>query len=95
MNPYQAPLTQQSKQCPRCASPHVERPNFTWWGGIVGPRIMGILKCKYCSYEFVGKTGKEATQAKRIYLFGAILVFSALGFVIGCAAVFVVYWQTD
>jgi hypothetical protein len=54
--------------CPRCNSPHVTRPSFTWWGGLVGPKLLNHTVCGSCSFGFNGKTGKSNSTAIGIYL---------------------------
>ena len=54
--------------CPRCASASVSRPTFTWWGGLLGPRIIPEVKCNACGHRYNGKTGGSNTTAIAIYL---------------------------
>ncbi|MFI5385826.1 MAG: hypothetical protein ACHQ50_06865 [Fimbriimonadales bacterium] len=36
---------------------------FSWWGGVVGPGIMNLMKCESCGCQFNGKTGRPALKA--------------------------------
>jgi transposase-like protein len=76
-NPYAAP--QASLQttpsaalvegaCPRCQSPNVNRPTFTWWGGALGPKLFSHAICKGCGFGFNFKTGKSNTGAITAYV---------------------------
>jgi predicted nucleic-acid-binding Zn-ribbon protein len=68
--------------CPNCASDKAELISFTWWGGIVGPKMFTHVKCTKCGTTFNGKTGKSNQTAIAIYVavstVFAIVVFTAL-----------------
>jgi hypothetical protein len=64
--------------CPRCNSPHLTKPSFTWWGGLVGPKLFNHTVCSGCHFGFNSKTGKSNTTAIGIY-FGVIF---AIGIVL-------------
>ncbi len=60
--------------CPRCRSGHLHRPSFTWWGGLLGPKLLNHTVCGACSLGFNAKTGKSNSTAIGIYLgFGVLL----------------------
>ena len=40
---------------------------FTWWGGILGPRILNHVKCNGCGFSYNGKTGHPNTQGILVY----------------------------
>ncbi len=68
--------------CPRCGSPHVRQPGFTWWGGLIGPKILSHTICASCGLGFNGKTGKSNNTAIAIYMGVAVaLVLMVFGFV--------------
>ncbi len=51
---------------------------FTWWGGILGPKILSHVKCGSCGTQYNGKTGKDNTTAIIIYsvvVFLVVMVF--------------------
>lgn len=69
--------------CPKCRSAGAERITFTWWGGLLGSRLINHVRCPACRYAYNGKTGKDNTAAIVVYLIvvGGSLFF--LLFVIG------------
>lgn len=64
--------------CPQCAGP-AEKLRFTWWGGILGPKILSHVKCTGCGYKYNGKTGKDNTTG--IIIYSAIVAVLCLGLV--------------
>jgi hypothetical protein len=54
--------------CPNCASDKAEAIGFTWWGGVVGPKMLNHVKCTQCGTTYNGKTGKSNQTAIAIYL---------------------------
>ena len=54
--------------CPQCGQAAAEKMKFTWWGGILGPRILTHVKCQACGKQYNGKTGKENTAGIAIYM---------------------------
>ena len=66
--------------CPRCNSPHLSRPSFTWWGGLLGPKLLNHTVCGSCSFGFNSKTGKSNATAIGIYM----------GVAVGIAILFVI-----
>ena len=59
MNPF-AP-------CPQCGSANSQKLRFTWWGGVLGPKILTHVKCPNCSKTYNGKTGRDNTTGIIIY----------------------------
>jgi transposase-like protein len=53
--------------CPKCQSTNIKKCNFTWWGGILGPKLLTHVKCQHCGTTFNGKTGNSNTAAIIIY----------------------------
>jgi transposase-like protein len=68
--------------CPRCRKPDPEKVNFTWWGGMIGPRMLSHVKCQACGTAYNGKTGQSNTTG--------IVIYSVVLFVIGIAIVLVI-----
>ena len=64
--------------CPRCHSPHVRKPSWTWWGGFIGPSILNHWECQSCRYGFNPKTGRSTSGAIGIYF----AVVMAIGIVL-------------
>ena len=42
--------------CPKCGAPNHKKVGFTWWGGVVGPKLFSHVKCLNCGEGFNGKT---------------------------------------
>jgi uncharacterized membrane protein YhaH (DUF805 family) len=61
-----------SGNCPKCNSASLEKVKYTWWGGVLGPKLLNSTKCNECGYTFNGKTGKSNTVAIIIY---SIIIF--------------------
>lgn len=52
--------------CPKCGGGS-ERLKFSWWGGVLGPKILSHVKCLSCGYKYNGKSGKDNTVGIVIY----------------------------
>lgn len=66
-------------QCPQCRGDDEPRPvGFTWWGGLIGPRLFHHVECPRCGTRFNGKTGQSNATAIGIYM----VVLGALAFVL-------------
>lgn len=70
--------------CPKCQSPNVKRPSFTWWGGALGPKLLSHAVCSACGFGFNWKTGQSNNRGIAIYMgvvlaisFGILLVVAA------------------
>ncbi|MCD9188213.1 MAG: hypothetical protein LUM44_17480 [Pyrinomonadaceae bacterium] len=62
--------------CPKCQNTFAEQLKFTWWGGVLGPKLLKHVKCRNCGAKYNGKTGKDNTTAIIIYsLVIAVVVF--------------------
>lgn len=53
--------------CPKCGGIIATKPSFTWWGGLLGPKLLKHVKCNACGTGYNSKTGKENTAAIVIY----------------------------
>lgn len=65
--------------CPNCTSEKAEPVGFTWWGGIVGPKMFNHVKCTQCGTTYNSKTGKSNQTAIAIYvtvstIFGLVVI---------------------
>lgn len=52
--------------------------SFTWWGGLLGPKVLNHVKCGSCGTQYNGKTGKDNTIGIIIYsvvVFLIVMVF--------------------
>ncbi len=66
--------------CPHCGASNAERLRFTWWGGLLGPRILNHVKCSGCGKNYNGKTGKDNTTGIMIYsAIVGLIVFGLVG----------------
>ena len=64
--------------CPRCQSPNVHRPAFTWWGGVLGPKLFNHMQCRNCNFGFNAKSGKSNGPAIAIYMGVGVAIALAL-----------------
>jgi hypothetical protein len=67
--------------CPNCGSTAKKPVTFTWWGGLLGPKMLNHVKCLGCGTAFNGKTGKSNNTAIAIYA-GVGLGIGLVGFVL-------------
>ncbi len=74
------------KPCPNCGRAGAERMSFTWWGGILGPKLLSHVKCGNCGTQYNGKTGGSNTTGIIIYTVIVVSILAAL-LVIGIAVV--------
>jgi uncharacterized protein (DUF983 family) len=65
--------------CPQCGGTNAEKLRFTWWGGVLGPKILTHVKCSGCGKKYNGKTGKDNTTG--IVIYSVIVGIVALGLV--------------
>ncbi|MEO8648743.1 MAG: hypothetical protein ABI539_06220 [Acidobacteriota bacterium] len=75
-------MIDQYQPCPRCGAGNAQKLSFTWWGGLLGPKLLTHVKCGNCAHKFNGKTGKDNTTGIVIYsvvvglvVFGIVFVF--------------------
>jgi hypothetical protein len=68
--------------CPRCQCPYIKPVAYTWWGGILGPKLFSLVKCQQCKYQFNGKTGLPATKGIIIYFVVTTAIFLGIGLAI-------------
>lgn len=64
--------------CPKCGSKMVTKVKYTWWGGVLGPRMLHHTKCQSCSYTYNSKTRKPNTQGIVIYSVVIIVIVFGL-----------------
>jgi uncharacterized protein (DUF983 family) len=69
--------------CPKCRG-SAEKLKFTWWGGILGPRLLTHVKCTGCGNKYNGKSGKDNTTG--IIIYSAIVAVFVLGLVVAMFA---------
>lgn len=65
--------------CPRCRMPEPQPVKFTWWGGVLGPKMLSHVKCQQCKLAYNGKSGQSNTKGIVIYSIIACIIFFVLG----------------
>lgn len=69
--------------CPHCHGDGEPRQlGFTWWGGVIGPKLLHHVECPRCLRGFNGRTGRSNTAAIAIYMAVVCAVGLALVFAI-------------
>ena len=53
--------------CPKCGAVDPKKISFTWWGGVLGPKLLTHVKCEACGTKYNGKTGKDNSLFIAIY----------------------------
>ena len=69
--------------CPNCGSNEIERVGFSWWGGVIGPKLLNHVKCRSCNSKYNGKTGESNTKGIIIYSVIACIIAFIIFFFIG------------
>lgn len=78
--------------CPQCGGTNAEKLRFTWWGGVLGPKILTHVKCSACGKAYNGKTGKDNTTG--IVIYSAIVGVIVLGVVVVLFAALIALMMT-
>jgi hypothetical protein len=73
--------------CPKCNAAVAEKLKFTWWGGVLGPKLLTHVKCQACGKKYNGKTGRENTVNIIIYGLVAGVICFVLFFLLAVAFV--------
>lgn len=69
--------------CPGCRQDIVPTPvKFTWWGGVLGPKLLHQVQCPGCTTRFNGKTGAMNTRSIAVYTVIIGLITFALLYVV-------------
>jgi hypothetical protein len=67
--------------CPNCGCRgRATLVSFTWWGGVLGPRLFTHVRCNRCGTCYNGKTGEYNTT--RIGIYVGVSSFIAIALVI-------------
>src|SRR4051812_24910092 len=53
--------------CPACSHDSAKKIQFTAWGGVIGPRLLSLVKCTACGMQYNGKSGRRVERAIRVY----------------------------
>ncbi|HQR38806.1 MAG TPA: hypothetical protein PLF26_10445 [Blastocatellia bacterium] len=65
--------------CPNCQDTNATQVSFTWWGGLVGPRMLSHVKCSRCATAYNGKTGKSNTMGIALYVGVSVALLVLIG----------------
>ncbi len=72
-----APVRTDYQPCPDRGSVGASLLGFTWWGGLLGPKLLTHVKCPNRGTKYNGKTGGSNTTG--------ILLYTGFGVVLGIA----------
>ena len=75
--------------CPKCNQAAAEQLRFTWWGGLLGPKILTHVKCQACGHKYNGKTGKDNTT--NIVIYSIVVGLVAFVFIGGLFAMMAIF----
>ena len=67
-------MSSQYVPCPKCGKPDPQQVKFTWWGGLIGPKLLSHVKCSGCNNAYNGKSGNSNTQGIIIYSLVALAI---------------------
>ena len=75
--------------CPACESRDARRVCWTPWGGLIGPLLLGLVRCRACGVRYRARTGEpERTVIRRFHPVLASLTVGLVAFI----AVVGFYW---
>ena len=77
-------ITSEFQPCPQCQAQNATRVGYTWWGGVLGPKLLTHVKCGSCGTAYNGKTGKSNTTG--IVIYSVVLTVVVLAIYIGIRA---------
>ncbi|HHH11947.1 MAG TPA: hypothetical protein ENK23_07740 [Sorangium sp.] len=61
--------------CPKCGHTYAQEASFTWWGGVLGPKLFSHVNCLKCNTGYNGKTGQSNNTKIAVYV-GVLTVVS-------------------
>ena len=64
--------------CPHCGWTEAREPSFTWWGGLVGHKLLSHVICCRCGRGYNGKTGQSNTANIVLYQVVGLLIALAI-----------------
>jgi hypothetical protein len=68
-----------SRPCPGCGGGPIAAPSFTWWGGLVGHKLLNVEQCMSCRRWWVKGTVQPGGTRVIVYLVAGIV----LGLIVG------------
>ena len=93
-NPYAPPATPSLKPpsvwppagaievapCFKCGNSYARKIEFTWWGGLLGPKMLNHVKCLQCGQTFNARTGRSNLLAIVLYQVITLAIIAILFF---------------
>ena len=64
--------------CPYCQGEAAKPVRFTAWGGVIGPFMLSLVKCRDCGEHFNGKNGRCVKKAIRLYTMTTLVLLAVL-----------------
>jgi hypothetical protein len=72
--------------CPGCRQDVAPTPvGFTWWGGVLGPKLLHHVQCPSCRVRFNGLRGTSNTRWIAAYLGIAGVLAVIIGYLVSRA----------
>jgi hypothetical protein len=63
-----------ARPCPGCGSGPIEEPSFTWWGGLVGHKLLSVEQCRACRKWWVKGSNQSGDTRVMIYFVVGIVL---------------------
>lgn len=87
ISPYPRPnLEGSGPACPQCSGTNTKEVKYTWWGGVLAPKMMNLQKCEACGYLFNRSTRKSVKNAIIAYNLVALVLAFMIFFVLAKGA---------
>jgi len=64
--------------CPSCKRYAAKPVGFTWWGGVLGPKLLHHVRCEGCGTEYNGRTGQSNSTGIAIYTIVSLVIVAAV-----------------
>lgn len=64
--------------CPFCRAQLASKVRFTPWGGVIGPKLLNLVKCNDCGKQYNGKSGTAVDKAVRAYSLCSLLLLTVM-----------------
>ena len=68
--------------CPNCGAERAERVKYTWWGGVIGPAIINVVRCRRCRTSYNGVHGDYNGGRIALYTVVTLLISLSVFFLI-------------
>jgi hypothetical protein len=66
--------------CPQCGSSDIKSIKYTWWGGLIGPKLLHHTKCNSCKFLYNSKSRKSNTNGIILYFVITFVIVFAIFF---------------